>query len=224
MLTSQQIVNLALSICKAPGMTQQAGQLLNARLVQLALDQDMDIIRRTETINVIVGTQSYPLPANYLRMREVLYNINGTIYTPEQISLEYYDTLFNGPGEVDFPYYYATDIGETPPLLYLYPSPSSAFTLTIRYMDNLVEITSPETSNVIPWFQDQLLLIKMLAEDMMDIVDDTRATEFSAKNDMKFRNLLQMANDKENRAIVLKKDPTTFRSVRQVKPTKLQGD
>lgn len=64
----------------------------------------------------------------------------------------------------------------------------------------------------------------MVAEDLMDIADDTRANEFSVKNDDKLRRLVQMANDKEDRAITVKKDPATFRSVRMVRPTKLQGD
>jgi len=224
MLTSTQIISLACSIAKVPGMTTQAGQFMNARLIQIALDQDLDIIRRTTTIQMIAGTSTYNLPANYLRAREVFYNVNGQVFEPNQISLEDYDGLFNGPGEQDYPYYYATDIAQSPPTIILYPSPVVSAPLTVRYMDNLVEITNPETSSTIPWFQDQLLLIKMVAEDLMDIADDTRANEFSVKNDDKFRRLLQMANDKENRAISVKKDPQTFRSVRFVKPTKLQGD
>ena len=224
MLTSAQIISLACSIAKVPGFTTQAGQLMNARLIQIALDQDLDIIRRTTTINLLVGTATYNLPANYLRAREVFYSQNGQVFTPNQISLEDYDGLFKGPGEQDYPYYYATDIAQSPPTISLYPAPSVSTAMTVRYMDNLVEITTPETSSVIPWFQDQLLLVKMVAEDLMDISDDSRADDFFHKNDDKMRRLIQMANDKENRAITVKKDPLSFRSVRTVKPTKLQGD
>lgn len=224
MLTSQQIINLACSIAKTPGMTQQAGQLMNARLIQIALEQDLDIIRRTTTITLVVGNPTYNLPANYLRAREVFYSQSGQVFYLSSRSLADYDQLFKGPGEQEYPYLYATDLGASPPTINLYPAPSISTVLTVRYMDNLVEITTPENSSVIPWFQDQLLLIKMVAEDLMDIADDTRASEFAMKNDDKMRRLIQMANDKEDRAITVKKDPASFRSVRMVRPTKLQGD
>lgn len=224
MLTSAQMISLACSIAKVPGMIIQAGQFMNARLIQIALEQDLDIIRRTMTIQMVIGVPTYNLPVNYLRAREVFYSQSGQIFYLSSRSLAEYDQLFKGPGEQEYPYLYATDLGATPPTLNLYPAPSISAPLTVRYMDNLVEIVTPETSSVIPWFQDQLLLIKMVAEDLMDIADDTRANEFSVKNDDKLRRLVQMANDKEDRAITVKKDPATFRSVRMVRPTKLQGD
>lgn len=224
MLTAQQIINLACAEAKVPGMTQQAGQYLNARLVQIALTHDLDIVRRTATINFIVGQAAYNLPANYLRAREVFFSQNGQVFKPNPISIEEYDGLFKGPGEQDYPYYFATDIAATPPVMYFYPSPSIAAPATVRYMDNAVEITNPENSSVIPWFQDQRLLIKMVAEDLYDLADDTRADGAKRKNDDSLRSLIQMANDTENRAIRVKKDPQTFRAVRNVRPTKLQGD
>jgi hypothetical protein len=224
MLTSAQIVALATQISKTPGMIQQAGQLLNARLVQLALQQDLDIIRRTTTINAQVGQPSYNLPANYLRAREVFYFVSGEPFNLSARSLEDYDHLFQGTGLQDYPYLYATDIAQNPPLLYLYPSPSTTLTVTVRYMDNLVEITTPENSSLIPWYQDQLGLINMLAEDLMSIADDTRAQGFAQKNDEAFRRMLRMANDSEGRALTVQKDPKRFRAVQAVRPTKLQGD
>lgn len=223
MLTASEIIQLAVQIAKVPGMTKQAGQFLNARLLQLALDQDMDIIRRTTFINVVTGQATYDLPVNYLRMREAFYNINGSVFWLIQLALKDYDQLNTNPGLTDYPYYYSTDIGTTPPTLLLYPPPSLAIDLQIRYMDNLVEIDDPVNSQVIPWFQDQALLIDMVAENLMNIADDTRVDAMFAKNDDKFRRLLQMANDKENRAVIIEKDPLRFRSIRRVRPTKLQG-
>ena len=132
MLTSQQIVTLACQIAKAPGFTAQAGQFLNARLIQLALEQDMDIIRRTVTIPVVTGTSKYNLPANYLRAREVFYNLNGVVFTLTSRALDDYDQLYNGQSLQDYPYLYATDIAATPPAIYLYPAPSVSLTLTVR--------------------------------------------------------------------------------------------
>lgn len=223
MLTASEIINLAVQIAKVPGMTTQAGQFLNARLLQLALDQDMDIIRRTTTINVVTGQSSYQLPVNYLRMREAFYNVNGSVFWLIQLALKDYDQLNTNPGLTDYPYYYSTDIGSTPPTLYLYPPPSLAFSLTIRYMDSLVEISDPVNSTTVPWFQDQSLLINMVAENLMSISDDTRVEMMYKQNDDKFRRLIQMSNDKENRAVIVEKDPRTFRTARRVRPTKLQG-
>lgn len=223
MLTASQIIGLAVQIAKVPGMTTQAGQFLNARLLQLALEQDMDIIRRTTTIDVLTGQTNYALPVNYLRMREAFYNINGSVFWLVQLALKSYDQLNTNPGLTDYPYYYSTDIGTTPPTLLLYPPPSTSLTLNIRYMDNNVEITDPPNSQVIPWFQDQSLLINMVAENLMSISDDTRVEMMYRQNDDKFRRLLQMSNDKENRATVVEKDERTFRSIRRVRPTKLQG-
>lgn len=223
MLTASEIIGLAVQIAKVPGMTTQAGQFLNARLLQLALEQDMDIIRRTTTIPIITGQVAYDLPPNYLRMREAFYNINGSIFWLIQLALKNYDQLNTNPGLTDYPYYYSTDIGQTPPQLLLYPPPSLAFTLQIRYMDNLVEIDDPVNSMVIPWFQDQSLLINMVAENLMSISDDTRVEMMFRQNDDKFRRWIQLSNDKENRATVVEKDERTFRSIRRVRPTKLQG-
>lgn len=224
MLTSQQIVSLACQIAKCPGMQQQAGQFLNARLVQIALDQDLDIVRRTTTIPAVGGQASYNLPATYLRAREVFYNISGVVFKLDPMALEDYDAMYNAPGFQNYPYNYSTDIAQTPPLLYLYPTPSISFTLTVRYMDNSVEITTPENSSVVPWFQDQRLLVKMLAEDLMDITDDERASDFWRKNDEQFRRMLTMSNDMEGRVLRVKRDPLTFRSAGAVRPTKIQGD
>ena len=223
MLTSAQIIDLATQIAKVPGMLTQAGKFLNARLIKIALDQDLDIIRRTATITAKVGVNGYNLPANYLRAREVFYFVNGVSFPLHSRSLEVYDTLFNGPGLQGYPYLYATDIATSPPIIYLYPAPSTSFTLTVRYMDNLVEVTTPETSAVIPYFQDQTLLIRMVAEDLMMISDDTRLAEFSRMNDEDFRRLLKLANDNEDRALTVKLDPARFRNSRATRPTKIQG-
>lgn len=223
MLTSAQIVTLATQIAKCPGMTVQGGQFLNARLIKIALDHDLDIIRRTTTITALVGLNDYNLPANYLRAREVFYKISGVTFMLSSRSLDVYDSLFSGPGMQDYPYIYATDIAASPPVIKLYPAPSVGFTLTVRYMDSLVEITAPETSAVIPWFQDQSLLINLVSEDLMKIVDDERQEKFAASNDEQLRRLMKLANDHEDRALTVKLDPARFRSTRSTRPTKVQG-
>lgn len=222
-LTSQQIVTRACEIAKCPGYTQQAGQYLNLILVQHALQFDLDIIRRTTTLNFVVGQAAYALPANYLRSREVFYNLNGEIfYLPAKL-LEEYDQLFQGPGEIDFPYIYATDIAHSPPLMYFYPAPSISGPVTVRYMDNVVEITNPETSSTIPYIQDQLWLVEKLAEKLMGPTDDTRMPGYRQMNMDTDQAYLRMANDQTGIVYKVKKDNDSFRAVGLVRPTKLQG-
>lgn len=222
-LTAAQICTRACEIAKCPGFTLQAGQYLNTVLVQHALQFDLDIIRRTTTLNFIVGRPSYALPANYLRSREVFYNLNGEIFYLPAKTLEDYDQLFQGPGEIDFPYLYATDIAQVPPIMYFYPAPSISGPVTVRYMDNVVEITNPETSMTVPYIQDQLWLIEKVAEKLMGITDDLRMPAYVAMNDKTDLAYLKMANDQNGRVYKVKKDSDNFRAVGLVRPTKLQG-
>src|SRR5271169_32840 len=99
MLTSAQIVTLACTIAKCPSYTQIAGQRLNEILVDLAIDQNLDIIRRTLTLNVMPGVQQYQLPANFLRAREVFYNVLGSVFYLTEYDISDFDALFTGPND-----------------------------------------------------------------------------------------------------------------------------
>lgn len=222
-LTAQQIVARACELAKCPGYLTQAGQYLNMVLVQHALQYDLDIIRRTTTINFVIGQAGYNLPANYLRAREVFYNLNGEIFYLPAKSLADYDQLFKGPGEIDFPYVYATDVAQSPPLMYFYPAPSISGPCTVRYMDNNVEITNPESSSSVPYIQDQLWLIEKVAEKLMGPTDDVRAPYYKDLNDETDRRYMRMMNDQNGLAYKVTRDPDRFRAVGQVRPTKLQG-
>lgn len=218
MLTSAQIVSLACQIAKCPGYTTQAGQLLNTVLVSMAVDQNLDIIRRTATINVLPGQASYALPTNFLRMREVFYNVNGVPFYLILIDISEYDALFSGPNTTTYPEYCAID--QATNLIYFYPLPLSILTITIRYMDTVVEITSPETSSVIPWFIKQDTLITKLSEQLMRITDDTRQADFKALGDASFDGFLKLTNGTTLKTVSL--DPRKFRkNVNNLHPTKL---
>lgn len=216
MLTSAQIITLALQIAKAPGYTAQAGQLFNALLVKLAINQDLDIIRRTATINVLPGTQSYALPASFLRMRECFYNVSGAVFYLVEYDISEYDQLFTGPNNSAYPEYFAVDVASN--MIYFYPLPVVPLAVTIKYMDYSVEVTTPETSSVIPWFQDQDYLITVMAERMMRITDDTRQAEFAMIEDDNLRRYLRMQNGNTLKKVEL--DPRIFRTGRNSKPTK----
>jgi hypothetical protein len=222
-LSAQQMCVQACQVAKCPGYLTQAGQYLNAILVQHALDYDLDIIRRTTTITTTTGTPSYSLPANYLRAREVFYNINGEVFWLDPKTLAQYDQLFQGPGEIDYPYLYATDIAQAPPLMYFYPAPIATLSVTVRYMDNLVEITSPSTSSTVPYLQDQIYLMDRIALELMKITDDERIPLWQKMVDNADLSWMKMANDQNGRVLKVGRDPDSFRAVGRLKPTKLQG-
>lgn len=245
MLTSAQMIALACQAAKVPGYTVQAGQFLNARLVQLALAQDLDIVRRFYQFTTAIGsTGPYTLPANYLRARQVFYYLNGISYDLDQKDIKEFNRLYQGPGLSDYPYLYATDVAgsmlpppgmttQIPnpntnvpvPVIYLYPQPVVNLQIEILYMDTTVEIPSPQTSSVVPWFPDQRALMHAIIEDLMMLTDDVRAKDMQMKTDNQIRSYLQMDNDKEQRADKVQLDTDNFRTARRsVRPTKLQGD
>lgn len=245
MMTSAQIIALACQAAKVPGYTTQAGQFLNARLVQLALQQDLDIVRRFFSFTTAIGsTGPYQLPANYLRARQVYYYLNGISYDLDQKDMTQFNRLYQGPGLSDYPYLYATDVagsmlpppGMTTtipnpntnvpvPVIYLYPQPVVNLLIEVLYMDTTVEVPNPQVSSVIPWFPDQRTLLHMIIEDLMMLTDDVRAKDLQMKADDQMRSYLRMDNDKEQRAEKVKLDTDCFRTARRsIRPTKIQGD
>lgn len=218
MLTAAQIVTIATTIAKCPGFAQMAGQRLNEILLDLAISQNLDIVRRTATINVLPGVQQYNLPATFLRARECFYNIQGAVFYMVEIDLAQYDQLFTGPNNSAYPEQFAIQI-ETGQI-YFYPLPIIPLTVTLRYMDETVEIANPETSTVIPWFQMQSYLINRLAEKMMGITDDNRLPLFKQENDDSLRQYLRMNNGNTLKTVAM--DPRIWRSGNNaLKPTKL---
>lgn len=219
MLQAQQIVALACQIAKAPGFTAQAGQFLNLVLESLAIEQNLDAIRRTTTISVSAGVPTYNLPAAFLRAREVFYQINGEVFNPTEIDLDQYDMLFKGTGVSDYPYNFAVDMAQTPPTISLYPQPVVPIQLTVRYQDSSVTIPTPEISAVVPWFIDHSYLVHAVAERLMLLTDDDRIAGMKSANDDTLRQYLRMNNGNTLKTVAL--DPRVFRTSRNLPPTKL---
>lgn len=217
MLTAAQIVTLACQIAKCPGYTQIAGARLNEVLVDLALEQDLDIVRRTMTINVNPGVQSYQLPAAFLRARECFYNIEGAVFIVTEYSLSDFDALFTGPNNSAYPEIFTVD--QSTNILQFYPLPLVSIPVTFRYMDQAVEITTPDTSSNVPWFPEQSYLITRLAEKMMQITDDARQPQFEAKADEQLRRFLKMDNGNVLNTVQL--DPRRFNNPKDLRATKL---
>ncbi len=167
-LTSAQMISLACAKAKVPGMTAQAGQMLNSILSELPQDYDIPTCLFTTTIVVNSnftpnnGVGPYNLPANYLRMAvdELTYSIDQIPYLMTQITLAQMDIQINVAGAADFPDRFASDVSVNNPVpfLYIYPPPNILITLQLRYYGTQPDITSPETSSTIPWFPSQSYL------------------------------------------------------------------
>lgn len=184
-------------------------------LADLCQSYDLDIVRATTTINLDPGTAAYDLPADFLRTREVFYSIQGTIFwvTPYANGLADYDQQFKGSGINNYPYKYATDVSLAPTSMLFYPPPQIAIPVTVRYQPQEADITTPESSSVVPWFPNQKYLIAELAAELMDQANDRRAPAEHQKSSEILRNYLAMSDDKEGRARNVPLDPNRFRSV-----------
>jgi hypothetical protein len=216
-LTAAQIVTLACQIAKCPGMTQIAGQRLNEVLIDLAIDQDLELIRRTTTINIQPGTQNYALPTNFLRMKECFYNVEGAVFVLTEYDLSEFDALFTGPNNSAYPELYALDLPSNS--IYFYPLPLVPLSVTLRYMDSNVEILTPDTSSIVPWFEKQSYLIDQLAAKMMAMTDDARYSEFKQDSDEDLRRYLKLNNGSTLKTVGL--DPRRFNMPGKLKATKL---
>ena len=233
--TAQQLVSLACQIAKVQsGMAPQVGQFLNMILANYAQTMDLDKIRKPVTINVSaavtgIGYNSagYLLPTDYYRGNQVLYNVDGTIFDLDQISLNKYLTLFQGTGIANYPEWYATDISEQAidewgaPVMYFWPPPAIALAVTFLYRPQPADISGPETSSVIPWFENQLTLLEDLSQQAMLIGDDSRITNMQTVIKERMRKYLTMKDDEEGFAIQVKLDPQLFRRRDNLKPTKI---
>lgn len=184
-------------------------------MADLAQSYDLDIVRKTTTVNLNPGTANYTLPTDFLRTREVFYSINGTIFwcTPYGAGLADYDQQFKGSGINNYPYKYATDVSVAPTVMYFYPPPQIAIPVTVRYQPQTDDIDTPETSSTVPWFPNQKYLIAEVAAEMMKIANDPRAPGETANAQNILRNYLAMSDDKEGRARNVPLDPNRFRSI-----------
>lgn len=208
MLTAAQLITYALQAAKAPGFTQQAGDLLNARLSSMARRYDFDVLKKFTTINVVPGVQQYNLPSDYVRGLALYYYIGGLPQTLNQIDLDLYNSVNAGSITMAYPTQYATDPGPgvAPYLaqLFLYPMPNLSFPLTLRYASQPPDIANPATSNVIPWFPDSMCLLNLLTADLALLTDDTRAAELQQTATAMFDAFMKMQGDKEGYAQTVK--------------------
>jgi hypothetical protein len=103
-------------------------------------------------------------------------------YIMVPVSLAEFDSYVQQAGLANFPQRYAVDNSpiatQSAPNMYVWPPPSGAYPVTARYYSAMADITTPESSTVIPWFPDQLYLQRRLAGEMMLMANDDRATMY----------------------------------------------
>jgi hypothetical protein len=144
--------------------------------------------------------------------------------------MEQYDMEFKDPSIANYPYEFATDLSVEAQTssggagnLFIYPQSSGVISLTHRYMVMRPDIVTPETSTTIPWFTDQLYLIKRTAAWLMTLTDDSRASEFIQESDAMLRIHLVEEGDEQSVVKQIKLDPRRFHVERYLKPTKVTG-
>lgn len=184
MLTSAQLVNLAVQTAKVPGYTAMAGQKLNLILQELSQDYDLDVAKGVTSFNFGGTSGPINLPVDWLRAErdDVFYTILGVKYVMIPVEQAEFDALVQQAGLNAYPQYYAVDNSplatQSAPQMYVWPPPGGAYPVTARYQRQMPDITTPETSSTIPWFPQQLYLERRLTGEMMLISNDDRAPMF----------------------------------------------
>lgn len=226
MLTSQQIVTDACTVAKAPGMTALGGRQLNLVLDDLVLHRDLKVNRKFSQFTAQAGTNGpFSLGSDYLRTYDMFYEVNNFPYFLFPMGQDQFDALFKDPSIANYPYAYATDLSsaatQSAVSVLIYPQSNNQLTITHRYMVRRPGIPSPESSSVIPWFQDQDYLVHATATRMMKMVDDPRWERFVAQGEAMLKTHLIMDGDEQQVARGIKLDPQRFHVNRALRPTKL---
>lgn len=231
-LTAAQLVTNANQAAKTPGMASQCGQFLNMVLGDLCRTQDLELAAKTfygnfdpglmaDMGNSIYGSGPYPLPADFLRVKDQLscfWTLQGVPYILIPCDLSEFDMLVQQADTQSYPYIIATDMsigdqndqGLTTPSFYVYSPPSGNYPFTIRYFAQMADIDTPESSTDIPWFPHQGYLHKKTAAYMMGISGDNREEAWHNDADKILKEYLQSKDNRSNRATTVKLDRRRF--------------
>jgi hypothetical protein len=231
-LTSAQIVTAACGVAKCPGFTSQGGLYLNLTLKDLWLHRDLKVNRKTQTLTVQANSNGpFNLESDYQRTYDLFYLQNNLPYFLNPATNDMYDAMFKDPSIGNYPYMYTTDLSSgaitasgTTGQIYVYPQSTALLSMTHRYMQKQADITTPETSTTVPWFEDQDYLIKATAGRLMELTDDERRDGFlKSCEDMLRTHLIMAADDEQQIVKSVRLDPWAFRNNRSVRPTKVTG-
>lgn len=193
MMQAQTIVSLACVTARVPTWLVQGGQLLNFILAELCQDYDFEQARQVFNFNFnsATGNQSgpYTMPLDWLRPDKdnVFYVIDGVPYVMIPTSLAEFNALVQQAGLSSYPANYAVDNGpiatQGNPNMYVWPPAGGSYPVTAWYYRQMPDITTPQSSTVIPWFPNQLYLLRRLTGELMLLADDERApTYLGAEN------------------------------------------
>lgn len=233
-LTAAQIVTLSTQVAKTPGMTSQAGQLLNAILAELCQNFNFELASIAYAFSFTGISGPYAMPADYLRMKKdtFIFTIDGVPYVLPQVDYPQYLAMVQTAGFQSYPTCFATDPSTTPTNLYVWPPPSGAYPVTMEYYRAMADIATPESSSAVPWFPNQTYLLRRLAGELMLIASDQRANGFLGDNDELYpqgagtilRKYMRMKDDELGFVKTVSLDPRMFGSpFRGLKNTKLVG-
>jgi hypothetical protein len=251
-LTAAQIITQACQIAHAPGFKTIALNALNAILLDLAQTYDFDLIKKYFTFPFIltpapgVNNYSYALgsgnvmPADFLRLcpEGSYYLISGVPYNMIGVTQAQFDRFVQQAGLNSFPNNFYIDIAQTPAVLFIWPPPSGAFQVSIRYFPTPADIaataiTNPNDAQTC-WFPNTVYLYTRLAGEVMKAADDDRWQAFLGTDDPDkdtagsacdiLRRYLRMKDDPENVTKQVKLDRRTFRpDTSQLRNTKNIG-
>lgn len=237
-LTAAQICTRAAEIAKVPGFTVQAGQYLNMVLSDLCQTYDFQAARRTTYFNmnpgatvlvggIVTGSGPYTLPADFLRVQDqngLFYYVNNVPYRMQPIDLSELDMMTQQTGLSAYPSIFAIDMSPLDtvqqgtasgaPQAFVWPSPSGAFPVTLRYFCQMPDIATPETSATVPWFPNQTYLVTRVAGELMRATDDSRMADFLGEGPQGAGGILmrylKLVDDKNDRVQSVKLDKKTF--------------
>lgn len=227
------------------GFSAQAGQLFQMILDDLCYKYDLraNIASATVALTGIPtppyfigstpGVGPYPLPADYLRMAqdEVVFSSgSGSPHKMVNDDLANIDLLGLLPTSSNYPEIFATDFSTTVPSLFVWPPPSGLINLDIRYFKLQPAIvtlgtnpfvagigggTPPESSTVVPWFNDQFYLKSRLTGELLK--PGAAAKPFLEEAQILLGQYLKLEDDSEGRAIIMKLDERQFPRARSAR-------
>lgn len=249
-LQAQQICNLARQDAKCPNYTSQSGQLLNVILQELCQTYQLDVNRGTTTFNFNPGSATnptlypniqpgggpYALPTDFLRMwddKDNTWFLNGVPYPMIPCDISEYDNFVQQSNMQAYPYIAATDVSAQAvttlgaPQLLIWPPASGAFLCMTRYVRQMADISTPESSSTIPWFPNSQYLRTRLAGELMKITDDDRWKGFLDDSPSGAQGILdrylKLQGDNADRATTVKLDRRSFRQYTKLPNTKTIG-
>jgi hypothetical protein len=148
---------------------------------ELAREVEAPEFQETQTIPMVPGTYKYTLPANFLRVQDIVYELLSTRLRP--VDQQQFDltapALVSGPPQIYTLYQNQ---------LWLYPSPNSADSLLMRYMKGPPALVSDSD-------------VPLLNQDYLQLLADyALARAFAAEDDIEAAQFHQGRYEKDRDA------------------------